>query len=93
MGYQTFAHAGKQLTKAEDIGPGQVELRHLSPALFTEIRFIQLHTHSGVGSVRLNLANAEGIFPLDGFKMVSSNAKKWKITMSDAGAFVITEIT
>ncbi len=93
MGYQTFAHTGKDLIKSEDIGPGQIELRHLSPALYSSFRMIDLHNHSGVGSVKMSLSNTEGFFPLDGFKMASSDGKKWKVVMNTSGAFVITQIT
>lgn len=93
MGYQTHAHVGKSLIKAEDIGNGQIELRHLSPALFTSVRMVELHNHSGVGSIPINLANLEGFFTLDGFKMVSSDGKKWKVTMGTDGQLDIVQIT
>ena len=93
MSYQTFAYAGKSPVKGDDIGPGQIELRHLSAALFSEIRSVQLHNHSGVGSKRIQLNDLEGNFPLTGFKMISADGTKWQVTMSNAGAFVITEIT
>lgn len=93
MSYQTFAHTGKTLIKSEDIGPGQIELRHLSPALFQEIRMVQLHNHSGVGSVRLNLAGTEGFFPLTGFKMLAANGNKYAVTISNSGVLTVTQIT
>lgn len=93
MGYQTFAHTGKTLIKSEDIGSGQVSLRHMDPGLYTLIRMIQLHTHSGVDSPRLPLENTTGFFPLDGFKMVASNGNKYKVTVNTSGALVVTQIT
>lgn len=93
MGYQTFAHAGKELIKSEDIGPGQIDIRHLSPALYTEFRMIGLHNHSGVGSVKIDLSFTQGFFPLAGFKMVSSDGKKWIVTVNTSGTLVVTQIT
>lgn len=93
MGYFTFATAQKSLTKAEDIGDGQVELRHLSPTLFTELRKVSLHSHSGQGSRRINMRDLEGAFSSDGLRMYSSDGKLWKATINTSGAWVITEIT
>ena len=93
MSYQTFAHTGKTLVKSEDIGPGQIQLSHLSPALFSEIRMIQLHNHSGVGSVRLNLSGTEGFFPLTGYKMIAANGNKYQVTISNTGVLTTTQIT
>lgn len=90
--YQTFAYTGKTLVKSEDIGPGQIELRHLSPALFQAVQMIQLHTHSGVGSTRIDLSGTEGFFPLTGFRMVSANGKKWQVTIGNTGTLTTTEI-
>lgn len=93
MGYISFAFAPKNVTKSEDIGPGQVNLEHLSPALYTEIRKIQLHRHSGQGSMQINLYDLAGYFTNAGFLMRSDDGTLWKITVSDAGALVVTEIT
>lgn len=93
MGYQTFAHTGKELIKSEDIGDGQINIQHLSPALYSELRMIQLHNHSGVGSTKMDLNNTEGYFPLTGFKMISSDGKRWLVVMSTSGTFTITQIT
>lgn len=93
MGYATFASAGKELTRSEQIGPGQVELRHLSPALFSEIRQIALHNHTGVKSRKINLKNLTGAFGVNGFYIYSSDGtKRYKVTVnSGTGAFVLTE--
>ena len=90
MGYTTFAYSGKSLVKSEDIGPGQIVLSHLSPALFTEFKKIGLHAHSGQGSVRIKLSDLTGAFGVNGFYMTSADGSKWKITVSDAGALVVT---
>jgi len=94
MGYATFKEAPKELTKSEQIGDGQVELRHLSAALFTEFRQLNLHTHTGVRSRRLNIKYLEGAFPITGFLMYSSDGtKKYKVTInSGTGEFVLTEV-
>jgi len=93
MGYQTFAHSPKSLIKAEDIGSGQIEVKHLSPALYTEIRKIPLHTHSGLGSKQVNLANLTGAFTSGGFLMYSPNGKLWQIKVDNTGTLTTTEIT
>ena len=94
MGYATFKESAKQLTKAEDIGDGQIKLRHLSAPLFTEFRQLNLHTHSGVKSRRINIKYLIGSFPKTGFYMYSSDAtKKYHVTInSNTGAFVLTEV-
>jgi hypothetical protein len=94
MGYATFKESGKSIVKAEDIGPGQIELRHLSPALFSELRNVDTHNHSGVKSAKLELKNMVGAFTKVGFYMYSSDGtKKYKITINSAtNAFVLTQV-
>lgn len=53
MGYQTFGFGGKAPIKSEDIGPGQIGVQHLNPALYLELQLIKLHLHTGVDSQRL----------------------------------------
>ena len=93
MGYAQFKESGKDLITSGDIGPGQIELQHLSASLFTELRQINLHTHSGVKSRRLNLKDFTGAFNRGGFYIYSSDAtKRYKVTVdSGTGAFVLTE--
>lgn len=95
MGYATFKESGKAITKGEDIGDGQIELRHLSPAVYSELRKLSSHTHSGVGSQRINLRDLTGSFGRNGFLIYSSDAtKRYRVTVdSGTGAFVLTEIT
>ena len=94
MGYATFKEAAKELIKAEGIGDGQIQLRHLSAPLFTEFRQLNLHSHSGVRSRRINIKYLTGSFPLTGFYMYSSDAtKKYHVTIdSGTGEFVLTEV-
>lgn len=94
MGYATFKEAPKDLIKSEDIGAGQIELRHLSGALFTEFRQLNLHSHTGVRSRRISLKYLTGAFSKTGFYMYSSDAtKKYHVTINSAtGAFVLTEV-
>lgn len=93
MGYSTFATSGKGLIKSEEIGSGQIELSHLSPALFAELRGINQHTHSGSKSRRIELKDLTGAFPKTGFYMWSSDGtKRYLVTInSGTGAFVLTE--
>lgn len=93
MGYATFATAGKEVTKSEDIGPGQIKLHHLSPSLFAEFRTINTHSHTGSKSIRIDLKNLTGAFGKQGFYMYSSDGtKRYNVTInSGTGAFVLTE--
>jgi len=93
MGYATFKESGKDLITSGDIGPGQVELHHLSPALFTELRQVNLHAHTGVGSKRVRTKDLTGPFSRGGFYIWSSDAqKRYQVTVnSGTGAFVLTE--
>lgn len=91
MGIQEFAGAPKQLIKGEDIGGGQIELRHLSPALYTELRKVSLHSHSGQGSRRIDVSVLEGAFNL--IYMKSPDGTIWQVTMGDDGAFDIVAVT
>jgi hypothetical protein len=82
------------LTTSEDVGPGQIKLEHLDPALFTEIRSIALHAHTGQGSRKVLIRDLDGYFPAGGFYMYSSDGtKKYKVTINSAtGEFVLTEV-
>lgn len=53
MTYLEFQTKPKALTGKDDIGQGQMQLKHLSPPLFLELQFIKLHTHKGVDSRKL----------------------------------------
>lgn len=53
MAYLEFETKPKALTGKDDIGQGQLSLKHLSPPLFLELQFIKLHTHKGVDSRKL----------------------------------------
>lgn len=95
MGYASFSSSPKALTTSEQIGSGQIELRHLSPSLFTEFRQIGLHNHTGTKSRKVNIRNLEGYFDKEGFIMYSSDAtKRYQVTIdSSLNAFVLTDIT
>lgn len=93
MGYATFKESGKDLIKSGDIGPGQIELHHLSASLFTEFRQINLHSHTGVKSRRIKMKDLTGAFSRGGFYIYSSDAtKRYQVTV-DSGTddFVLTE--
>ena len=89
MGYATFKGASKNVVTGDDIGPGQINLRHLDPGLFAEIRNIALHSHTGAKSRRINLKDLEGAFGVNGFYMYDSAGTRYHITIS-GGAFVLT---
>ena len=81
MGYQTFATEGKNKTKSEDIGNGQIELRHLAPGLFAEIQKVGLHNHSGTG------------YGKNGFILYSNDGtKRFRITINNSGTLIATEV-
>lgn len=93
MGYQTFSQNPKALTKAEDIGNGQIELRHLAPSLFAEIQKVGLHNHSGVGSRKIRQDQLEGSYGKNGFILYSEDgSKRYKITIDNAGTLQATEV-
>lgn len=89
MGYSSFKEAPKALITSDQIGKGQVQLVHLDPALFAEIRGIALHSHTGTKSRRVNLRNLEGSFGPDGFYMYDTAGTRYHITIT-GGAFVLT---
>ena len=93
IGYSSFKESPKALITSDQIGKGQVQLVHLDPALFAEIRGIALHSHTGTKSRRVNLRNLEGSFGPEGFFIYSSDAtKRYRVTVdSGTNAFVLTE--
>lgn len=93
MDYKKFAFRPKDAVEGGSIGEGEVDFGHLAPALFSEIRNIQLHQHTGTGSTRLKLQNMDGYFRRDGFVMYSNDGtKKFAITINNAGVLAATEI-
>ena len=92
-GYAEFKGSGKKPVTGADIGPGQIELSHLAPSLFSEIQKIGSHNHSGVNSRQIPLENLGGAFPRRGFVAWSSDGtKRYIVTINSAsGAFVLTE--
>jgi len=91
--FKKFAFRPKDQIDSGSLGEGEVDFQHLAPALFSEIRNIQLHQHTGTGSSRLKLQNIDGYFPRAGFCMYSdSGAKRFAITINDAGVLAATEI-
>jgi len=93
MGYATFSGSPKSVTKAEDIGNGQIELRHLAPSLFAEIQKVGLHNHSGVGSRKIKQQDLEGPYGKNGFIMYSdTGTKRYRIQINDSGTLTATEL-
>lgn len=89
MGYADFKGSPKNVITSADIGPGQIQLSHLDAGLFSEIKNIALHNHSGARSRRINLRDLEGAFGVNGFYMYDTAGARYHITIS-AGAFVLT---
>ena len=50
MTYLKFQTLPKSVTTEEDMGTGQVALRHLAPTLFLELQQVKLHKHTGSDS-------------------------------------------
>jgi hypothetical protein len=93
MGYATFSTSPKNLTKAEDVGPGQIELRHLAASLFAEIQKIGLHNHSGTGSRRVKTQDLEGAYGKNGFLLYSNDGtKRYRIQIDNSGTLTATEV-
>lgn len=93
MGYSTFSTAGKAVTKSEDIGNGQIELRHLAPSLFAEIQKVGLHNHSGVGSRKVKHEDIEGAYGKNGFILYSNDGtKRYRIQINNSGTLTATEL-
>jgi hypothetical protein len=89
MGYSTFKGSPKAVITGDQIGPGQISLSHLDPGLFSEIKNIALHSHTGARSRRINLKDLEGSFGIGGFYMYDTAGTRYHVTIS-AGAFVLT---
>lgn len=89
MGYSSFKSSPKSVIQSSDIGAGQIQLYHLDPGLFSEIRNVALHSHTGAKSRRVNLKDLEGSFGVSGFYMYSTEGTRYHVTIT-AGAFVLT---
>jgi len=94
MGYATFKSSPKNVTQSSDIGPGQVKLEHLDPALFSEIQNIKYHAHTGSGSRKLQIQNLTGAFLPGGFYIYGDEGtKKYKVQVDQTtGSLVVTEV-
>ena len=91
--YKKFAFRPKDAVEGGSIGEGEVDFGHLAPALFSEIRNIQLHQHTGTGSTHLKLQNMDGYFRREGYVMYSDDgSKKFAITINNTGVLAATEI-
>ena len=87
--YASFKSSPKSLTTSGQIGSGQIDLSHLSPELFLEVRSIRLHNHSGTKSRKIKLQDLTGEFGIDGFYMYDVSGTRYHVTIS-GGAFVLT---
>lgn len=93
MGYSSHKGSHKAPTTGDSIGSGEIQLRHLDPGLFAEIRSIALHNHKGAKSRRIDVRDLQGSFGIEGFYMYSSDGtKRYQVTIdSSTDAFVLTE--
>lgn len=92
MGYAQFKSAHKDLITGDDIGPGQIDLRHLSAALFAKLKKVTQHVHSGADSRKIRLQDLEGSFGKNGFLIYSSDGtKRYRLQVTSGGALSLTE--
>jgi len=93
-GYSEQKSSPKSLVSTDQIGNGQVELRHLAPSLYLEIRNVSLHSHTGTKSRKISYKNLEGDIGASGFYMWSSDAtKRYHVTIDSAtDLFVLTAV-
>ena len=93
-GYAEFKSAPKSLITADQIGSGQIGLRHFEPGLYSEIKALGSHNHSGTKSRRIKFTDLEGAYGREGFYMYSSDGtKKYHVTIdSGTNAFVLTQV-
>ena len=85
-GYQSGALEPKAKTDESGILPGSIRLEHLSADLFRQIKAIGSHAHEGTSSRELILDDLEG----NEIYLYSANGTRWQLTISNAGALVIT---
>ena len=88
--FDSFVRPGKEQLTGGSIAPGAIDLRHLSPSLFSEIRQIQLHTHSGVKSRKVICADLDGSFAQTGIPIRSPNGTVWHIKVDNSGVVTAT---
>lgn len=91
MGFQTFSFGGKAPVKGDDIGSGQIELRHLSPSLFLELQLIKLHSHSGVDSIPLSFdATPDMVKGYQSGEREERGTATWTGGASASGSVIVT---
>ena len=93
MSFATFKSAPKALIESSQIGPGQIEMGHLAPSLFSTLRQLDLHTHSGVKSRQIEFKDLTGAIGKNGFIMYADDAsKKFRVRVNNAGTLYTTEV-
>lgn len=91
MGYLEFQTKPKALTGKDDIGKGQLGLKHLSPPLFLELQFIKLHTHKGVDSRKLEAeASPESVKAFRPSEREEHGVATWTGSAAASGSIVLT---
>ena len=91
MSYLQFKTTPKQVTEGDDIGSGQVELKHVHPAFFLEMQLIKLHTHEGSDSRKLDAeATPYVVRGYTANERVEHGTATWTGTASAAGSVALT---
>lgn len=86
-----FSRSPKPLVTGDQLAPGSVDLSHLSPTLFAEIRQVALHSHTGTRSRKIKTSDLDGPHGKDGFIMYSNDGtKKYRITIDNTGTLIST---
>lgn len=89
--YLTRETEGKARTTGEDIAPGAIELRHLSPGLFLELQLIKLHRHLGAESQVLDSgATPESVRGYTPTERVEHDVATWTGGASASGSVALT---
>lgn len=91
MGYLEFKTTPKAVTESGDIGSGQVELKHIHPALFLELQLIKLHTHEGSDSRKLDPeATPYMVRGFQSTERIEHGTATWTGTAAAAGSVALT---
>jgi hypothetical protein len=90
-GYLQFKTTPKAVTEGGDIGSGQVELRHMHPAVFLEMQLIKLHTHEGSDSRKLDAeATPYVVRGFQASERIEHGTATWTGSASAAGSVALT---
>jgi len=86
-----FEYAPKGYTRGTDIGKGQLSMKHMSPALFLELRLIKTHTHTSVDSLPLRAeATPEMVRGFKTREREERGTAQWTGGLSSGGGLTLT---